>query len=116
MLCGTPSVTTEIGIEGMHSNLPWSGMVSNKPNVIAKNAIELYTNDKAWKLCQDNGIAIINQLFDKSVLEALLKQRIHTTINTLVEHRTTNFIGSMLLHHTMASTKYMSKWIEAKNQ
>tara|TARA_R110002051_G_scaffold178594_1_gene248436 strand:+ start:5074 stop:6324 length:1251 start_codon:yes stop_codon:yes gene_type:complete len=116
MLCGTPSVTTEIGIEGMHANLPWSGLVSNKPDVIAQNAIELYTNDKAWKLCQDNGIAIINQLFDKSVLEALLKQRIHTTINTLEEHRTTNFIGSMLFHHTMASTKYMSKWIEAKNQ
>jgi hypothetical protein len=34
----------------------------------------------------------------------------------LAEHRLQNFVGSMLHHHSLASTKYMSKWIEAKNE
>jgi len=31
------------------------------------------------------------------------------------EHRNANFIGALLGHQSMQSTKYMSKWIEAKN-
>jgi len=33
----------------------------------------------------------------------------------LESHRLNNFTGSMLRHHTMASTKYMSQWIAEKN-
>jgi len=36
-------------------------------------------------------------------------------IKDLQSHRSKNFMGLMLLHHTLASTKYMSKWIEEKN-
>jgi hypothetical protein len=32
------------------------------------------------------------------------------------KYRTENFTGLLLMHHSMQSTKYMSKWIEAKNQ
>ncbi len=116
MLSGTPSVTTEIGVEGMHDHLPWSGMVANEAKNIADHAIELYTNEGKWKNCQENGVAIINQLYNKSKLEALLFQRINELHNKLEERRADNFVGSMLMHHSMASTKYMAKWIEAKNQ
>ena len=34
----------------------------------------------------------------------------------LKEHRLHNFTGAMLQHHTMKSTKYLSKWIEEKNR
>jgi hypothetical protein len=27
-----------------------------------------------------------------------------------------NFMGAMLQHHTLKSTKYMSRWIEEKNK
>jgi len=27
-----------------------------------------------------------------------------------------NFLGTILQHHTLKSTKYMSKWIEEKNK
>ncbi|MEB8345475.1 glycosyltransferase [Flavobacteriaceae bacterium KMM 6898] len=116
MLCGTPNVTTEIGVEGMHSKLSWSGKVSNDAETFAKNAVSLYTNKEVWKKCQANGVTIINQLYNRNELEGLLERRINDTINTLIEHRTSNFIGSMLMHHTTASTKFMAKWIEAKNQ
>jgi hypothetical protein len=37
-------------------------------------------------------------------------------IYKLEQHRTSNFMGSMLMHHTMTATKYMSRWIEEKNK
>jgi hypothetical protein len=32
------------------------------------------------------------------------------------EHRSHNFIGALLMHHTLKSTKYLAKWIEEKNK
>ncbi len=116
MICGTPSVTTEVGVEGMHAHLPWSGKVSSDAESLAENAIALYTDKELWTKCQNNGVTIINQVYDKSKLEENLLSRINETLKSLKEHRASNFIGSMLMHHSMASTKYMAKWIEAKNQ
>ncbi|MEJ1221936.1 glycosyltransferase [Sediminicola sp. 1XM1-17] len=116
MLCGTPSVSTDIGAEGMNDNLPWSGMISNDAKGIADHAVALYTYKHRWKKCQENGVAIIDQVYNKSLLEERLLERINSVFDRLPAHRTGNFIGSMLLHHSMASTKYLAKWIEAKNQ
>lgn len=45
-----------------------------------------------------------------------LIKKIHEISGNLSSHRAQNFIGKMLTHHTMSSTKYMSRWIEAKNK
>jgi len=37
-------------------------------------------------------------------------------LSNLSQHRKANFIGSVLQHHLLSSTKYMSKWIEEKNK
>ena len=34
----------------------------------------------------------------------------------LESHRNQNFLGQILQHHTLQSTKYLSKWIEEKNK
>jgi hypothetical protein len=39
-----------------------------------------------------------------------------TLQNNLKQHRLNNFIGSLLQHQNLNSTKFMSKWIEAKNK
>ncbi len=64
---------------------------------------------------QKNGYTIINQLYDKSKLSAKLLQRMTDLQENLASHRAHNFIGNLLQHHTMQSTKYLSKWIEEKN-
>ena len=43
MLCGTPSVTTTIGVEGMAGNFPWNGFVADDFSNFALKAVELYT-------------------------------------------------------------------------
>jgi glycosyltransferase involved in cell wall biosynthesis len=116
MVCGTPSVTTKIGAEGMHSTLPWNGFVATNFNEFVKDAIQLYTNKNLWEQSRNNGIKIINQLYDTKRLSLPFLARIEELKLNLNRHRTENFIGSLLHHQTLRSTKYMSKWIEEKNK
>jgi len=116
MLCGTPSITTPIGAEAMHENLPWSGSISNDIQEFCKSAANLYSGKEEWLLAQQRGLDIINLCYNKQVFGQALLQRINELQENLVQHRLHNFMGLMLHHHTMSSTKYMSKWIEAKNE
>lgn len=116
MRCGTPSVTTTVGAESMNGNIEWNGTIADTPEAIAEAAIELYQNEMLWKNSQRNGIEIINQRFEKSRFESDSIDRILHVYQNLQGHRQTNFLGSILLHHTAASTQYMSRWIEAKNK
>ena len=116
MQTGTPSITTKIGAEGMHQDLKWNGTIAESVTDIAQAAIHLYTNKIAWQEAQQNGIQIINGLYNRTTHEENFAVIIDNLKNTLEQHRATNFIGSMLVHHSLASTKYMSKWIEEKNK
>lgn len=115
MICGTPSVTTNIGAEGMHNNLPWSGFIKDDFKQFSERAIELYSDKGIWNSAQENGIKIINTIYDKEKIGLPFVNRIIELQQNLEHHRTHNFLGSLLQHQTLQATKYMSKWIEAKN-
>ncbi|MDE0536140.1 glycosyltransferase [Tenacibaculum sp. L6] len=116
MECGTPSVTTSIGAEGMHADLPWNGFIEDDYEKFANKAIELYTYDILWKKSQQKGVEIINSLYDKDVLEISFMKSVKKIQENLSVHRTQNFLGSLLQHQTLQATKFMSKWIEEKNK
>ena len=116
MQCGTPSVTTTVGAESMNGDLAWSGTIADDPAVIAKAAEELYQDQISWKQAQQNGVAIVNQRYEKSLFERDFIVHLLSVQNSLVQHRNNNFMGAILLHHTTASTNYLSRWIEAKNR
>lgn len=116
MLYGTPSVTTTIGAESMHGDLPWNGAVENDPQRFADAAVSLYNDKSLWEKAQQNGIDLIAKHFSK---EEHGKKLIETILNlqtNLKEHRLKNFTGAMLMHHQVMGTKYMALWIEAKNK
>lgn len=115
MQCGTPSVTTEIGAEGISGDLNWSGEIADNPEDFSSAAVKLYTGKSVWQEAQQNGIEIINNRFAGGRFGRELIDRITTIENSLESHRRENFTGAMLMHHQAASTKYMAKWIEAKN-
>ena len=116
MQCGTPSVTTDIGAEGMHADLEWSGIIANDAEGIAAAAIKLYSDQKEWLNAQNRGLQIINECYSKKIPGEEFINRILSIKNILHQHRMRNFTGAMLMHHTIQGTKYMSKWIEAKNK
>ncbi len=116
MQCGTPSVTTNIGSEAMHANLPWNGFIENDIAKFAKQAVLLYGEENVWKQSQKNGVAIINECYQKNKYSDKLIDAVSLLLIDSENHRLHNFMGSLLQHHTLKSTKYMSKWIEAKNK
>lgn len=115
MRYGTPSITTSIGAEGINGTLDWPGAIADDPADFSHLATELYKDPNKWKAAQKQGRVIINQRFSIDTHQTNLKNHLETLANSLEHHRTQNFTGSMLMHHTMASTKYMSRWIEEKN-
>lgn len=116
MQCGTPSVTSTIGSEAMYANLPWNGFITDDIQEFARHAISLYQDENLWKQSQRNGIAIVNKCYQKEKYSEELITLINSLLNDFENHRLHNFMGSLLQHHTLKSTKYMAKWIEAKNK
>lgn len=116
MLCGTPSVTSNIGAEGMHDSFNWNGFVEDDFETFSNKAVILYSDEKLWKEFQLSGIEIINAIYDKEKIEKPFVDRIKKIQENIIEHRQNNFLGSLLQHQTLQATKYMSKWIEAKNK
>jgi glycosyltransferase involved in cell wall biosynthesis len=116
MQCGTPSITTTIGAESMCGDLPWNGFVADDAQVFADKAVELYQNVTLWKKAQENGFEIIEKRYLKSLFDDDFVEHILKVQTRLKPHRLHNFMGAMLQHHTLTSTKYMSRWIEEKNK
>ena len=113
---GTPSVTTSIGAEGVHDGLDFAGCIADEAQQIADMSVEIYMNRTNWVSAQKNGVKIINSNYNVLDRAKQLRSKIEKTAGNLEGHRTQNVIGQVLLHQSMASTKYMSKWIEEKNK
>ena len=113
---GTPCVMTTIAAEGMFGNSQPNGFITDSPEDFANKAVKLYESEFDWKTYQNNGFAIINKRFQKAEFLEYLYSKIDTISQNLSSHRRNNFTGQLLQHHTLQSTKFMSKWIEAKNQ
>jgi glycosyltransferase involved in cell wall biosynthesis len=116
MQCGTPSVTSIIGVEAMHGNLEWNGFVKDNATEFVDASVLLYQDEKLWNKCRENGFEILEKRYNKSLFEDAFIMEVNSLLENLKQHRNTNFIGSILQHHFLSSTKYMSKWIEEKNR
>jgi hypothetical protein len=116
MLCGTPTVTTPVGAEAMHGEMPWPGNIASSATAIADAAIRLYQHRSLWQEAQQAGWALLEARYQHRQHCASLIERITELRQNLQEHRTANFTGAMLRHHHHKSTKYMAQWIEAKNR
>jgi len=116
MRFGTPSVTTSIGAEGINGELAWNGQISDDPDTFASEAVAIYSNKEVWDQARDRGRLILEQRFDRDAFYLRLTECLEKLTGALEEHRQHNFYGNMLWHHSLLSTRYLSKWIEAKNQ
>jgi len=116
MVVGTPSVTTPIGSEGISNDSFWNGYIADDWEDFILKAIELYSNTMVWNTSQLSGVDILKHKFSIDMYRVSFFNSIETLSNTLNTHRKFNFIGAILQKESHASTKFMSKWIEAKNK
>lgn len=116
MLCGTPSVTTEIGSEGMCGALPWGGAIAQSTDDFVAAAIRLYQVAPEWQQAQTHGTQIMQSHFNRDEIGLALLTRLNSAKQQQDENRRKNFTGLMLRHHLHKSTQYMSQWIAEKNK
>ncbi|MFA0141900.1 glycosyltransferase family 4 protein [Vibrio kanaloae] len=114
----TPNVTSEIGSEGMlpQGELQWPGAVADDIDAFVEQAIALYKDEEKWLKAQSQCHSILEAHYEQNQLGDKLIECLIALDSDLESHRLDNFFGSMLKHHSMASTKYMSQWIAEKNK
>lgn len=114
----TPNVTSEIGSEGMlpQGELQWPGAVADDIDEFVEHAVALYKDEDKWLKAQSQCHSILEAHYEQNQLGDKLIERLIALESELGSHRLDNFFGSMLKHHSMASTKYMSQWIAEKNK
>ncbi|WP_423186741.1 glycosyltransferase [Alishewanella sp. d11] len=122
MQCGTPSITTSVGAEGMTlSDIPadWCGAITDNAEGFATAACALYQDESAWQAAQQQGYRILTERFSadqaKQVWQ-LLQQLLDESATARSARRHMNFTGQMLQSHAYRSTRYMGQWIAAKNR
>lgn len=113
---GTPIVTTTVGAEGIFGELQPNGFINDNPEAFVNACINLYQDETLWNGKQQNGFQIINKRFNKTEYRNNFITVLKDISKELHKRRLHNFTGQMLLHHTLKSTKYFSKWIEEKNK
>lgn len=112
---GTPTITTSIGAEGLMPSDDWAGNICPDDSSFIDAAINLYQNEQAFTKAQATGGDILRH-FDCRHWNPALLEALEKTKANLTTHREQNFTGKMMLHHQHLSTRYMAKWIEAKNK
>ena len=113
---GTPCVMSSVAAEGMLGSLDANGFISDDVDDFVNAAVALYTNKVIWKDAQNKGFQVINTRFQYSDFKSDFIQLVNDLKSILETHRQGNFTGQMLQHHSLQSTKFMSKWIEEKQK
>lgn len=116
MLCGTPSVTTPTGAEGMRTGQRWPGRVARSADELAAAAVELHEDAAQWHAAHQQCDEHLRAQYGPAQHGQSLVLRLEQLTQRLGQHRRENFIGTMLRHHLHKSTKYFSQWIQSKSQ
>lgn len=114
LLNGTPCVMSSIAAEGIFGQDQPNGFINDDNQKFIDNAIDLYTKISSWEQSQSNGFEILKKRFNSQLFTEQLFKRVAYLYKNLEAHRLQNFTGILLQHHSMQSTKYLSKWIQAK--
>ncbi len=109
---GTSSITTTIGAEGIDQD--FGGFIEDNLQDIVHKAVKLYSNESLWIEKQKDGFKLLKQ-FEKTELQKGFLNKLKTARKQMKHSRQNNFTGAMLQHQSMQGRKYMSKWIEEKN-
>ena len=112
VLCQTPTVVSPIAGEGIDG----IELTSCTAKDIAQQAIALYNNQQLWSDQQKSYMSIAKKLMETEKYSCTFITHLTKLKAALAEHRNKNFIGLVLKHQSLQSTKYLSKWIEEKNK
>jgi O-antigen biosynthesis protein len=109
---GTPVLGSRIALEGMG----YAGDPFRTEEEFVKMAVELHENEADFAAAREAGFRALAANFAPAELCARFLSFVNEGCANLQPLRERNLIGAMLRHHQANSTKYFSRWIEAKNR
>ena len=115
MQTGTPCAMSSVSAEGMFGTMKSNGVIEDTVDGFVAHAVDLYSNTSEWEASHKQGFSVLKNRFEKNIHLTNFMARLRVLQDTLETHRSHNFIGQILKHHQLQSTKYMGRWIEAKN-
>jgi glycosyltransferase involved in cell wall biosynthesis len=114
MACGTPSVTTSIGAEGMTDG-NWGGFVEDDPEEFANRAAQLYLHQDEWQSAEKRGFELLQERFSKASFAKTLNDSL-TLLSDLEKRRSQSLVSMILQKESHQAARYMSIWIEEKKR
>lgn len=113
---GTPVITTAIGAEGISGAADFPGFIADNEDQFVAASISMYTDKSTWTEAKIKGFDLLAKKFEPQLFSGVLVEKIRNLKKHLEEHRKEHFIGQILHYKTLNTTKYLSRWIEAKGK
>ncbi len=108
---GTPVIGSPLTFEGMGE----IGLVARAEDDFTSACFQLHTEEPLWRKWSQKGQEHARRHFDREALARNFLTFVQAGRNGLEKTREENLLGRMLCHQQNNSTKYFSRWIEAKN-
>ncbi len=113
---GTPSAMTSIAMEGLSYIAEDAVVAGDDVESFVQVAKNLYLKESTWLWQREADQRLLLRDFVRTSHMSSLALKLEELSENREKHRMQNQMGTLLMHHTMLSTKYLSKWIEAKNR
>ena len=114
-LAASSSLKSTEATENSATQPAWGGAICDTPEDFAKHAARFYNSEESWSSASKLGLALYHAFEDDNDSETLA-DRVAIIASDVNAHRKALFLQGLLWHQTLNASKYMSQWIEAKNQ
>jgi glycosyltransferase involved in cell wall biosynthesis len=108
---GTPVVGSVLTFEGMGHE----GLVTTDALEFAHACAALDGSESIWTGQSEAGLEAVRTLYNRATLAKSFLTFLERGMRGLESSRSQNLLGRILRHQQSNSTKYFSRWIEAKN-
>lgn len=109
-------VSTSIGTEGLFVDDGWENCIADNWEDFAKKSISQYCDVTQWNDHRNRGFEHLKNHFEKADYEAKFLNFIDDLIENIKAKRKKRYFSQLVQHHTLMSTRYLSKWIMEKNK
>ena len=116
-LSGCPVITTEIGAEGIGADgLFGGGVAEDTEESFVDLAVEYYKSEAKWNKAQQESNQLLESLYSWPIRSRVFSLQVLNRATGRQLYQKQNPVGQILWHHSLQSSKYLSKWIEEKNK
>ncbi|MBC9812413.1 glycosyltransferase family 4 protein [Crocinitomicaceae bacterium CZZ-1] len=112
---GVPFVSTSVGTEGMFFGADWEECIADDWTSFVQKAISQYCDMTKWENYQKMRKQHLQTHFARSLFEQNFLDQLDNLTKTIHAKRKKRYFSSLVQHHSLMSTRYLSKWIMEKN-